>query len=66
MYDIYRLAKDENDNQIIKETFIKFKKNKDEVKKLEIKCFLSKKMMDSYLEFDVGAGELKVKTGQKC
>ena len=58
LYDIYLLAKDENDNQIIKETFSKFKKIKDEVKKLEIKCFLSHEndVLDAYLEFHAGAG----------
>ena len=58
LYDIYLLAKDENDNQIIKETFNKFKKIKDEVKKLEIKCFLSNEndVLDAYLEFHAGAG----------
>ena len=58
LYDIYLLAKDENDNQIIKETFNKFKKIKDEVKKLEIKCFLSNEndTLDAYLEFHAGAG----------
>ena len=58
MYDIYLLAKDENDNQIIKETINKFKVIKDEVKKLEIKCFLSNEndILDAYLEFHAGAG----------
>ena len=58
LYDIYLLAKDENDNQIIKEAFSKFKKIKDEVKKLEIKCFLSNEndVLDAYLEFHAGAG----------
>ena len=58
LYDIYLLAKDENDNQIIKEAFSKFKKIKDEVKKLEIKCFLSHEndVLDAYLEFHAGAG----------
>ena len=58
LYDIYLLAKDENDNQIIKETFNKFKKIKDKVKKLEIKCFLSNEndVLDAYLEFHAGAG----------
>ena len=58
MYDIYLLAKDENDNQIIKETINKFKIIKEEVKKLEIKCFLSNEndILDAYLEFHAGAG----------
>ena len=58
LYDIYLLAKDENDNQIIKETINKFKVIKEEVKKLEIKCFLSNEndILDAYLEFHAGAG----------
>ena len=58
MYDIYLLAKDENDNQILKETLNKFKTLKHEVKKLEIKCFLSNEndILDAYLEFHAGAG----------
>ena len=58
LYEIYLLAKDENDNQIIKETINKFKIIKEEVKKLEIKCFLSNEndILDAYLEFHAGAG----------
>ena len=58
LYDIFLLAKDENNNQIIEETLNKFKKLKDEVKKLEIKCFLSNDndTLNSYLEFHAGAG----------
>tara|TARA_B100002051_G_scaffold274037_1_gene314198 strand:- start:515 stop:1573 length:1059 start_codon:yes stop_codon:yes gene_type:complete len=58
LQDIYLLAKDENDNQIIKETLNKFKSLKNEVKKLEIKCFLSNEndTLDAYLEFHAGAG----------
>ncbi len=58
MHDFYLLAKDENDDQIIKETFNKFKILKNEVKKLEIKCFLSNEndTLDAYLEFHAGAG----------
>ena len=58
MYEIYLLAKEENDNQIIKETINKFKIIKEEVKKLEIKCFLSNEndILDAYLEFHAGAG----------
>ena len=58
MYDIFILARDENNNQIIEETLNKIKSLKDEVKKLEIKCFLSNEndTLDSYLEFHAGAG----------
>ena len=58
LYEIFLLAKDENDNQIIKETLKKFKNLKYEIKKLEIKCFLSNEndTLDSYIEFHAGAG----------
>ena len=58
MYDIFLLAKEENNNQIIEETLNKFKNLKEIVKKLEIKCFLSNEndVLDSYLEFHAGAG----------
>ena len=58
MYDIFLLAKEENNNQIIEETLHKFKKLKEVVKKVEIKCFLSNEndILDSYLEFHAGAG----------
>ena len=58
MYEIYLLAKDENDNQIIKDTINKFKILKEEVKKLEIKCFLSNEndTLNCYVEFHAGAG----------
>ncbi len=58
MYDIFILAKDENNNQILEETLIKFKSLKDDFKKLEIKCFLSNDndTLDCYLEFHAGAG----------
>tara|TARA_Y100000590_G_scaffold8304_1_gene10401 strand:+ start:15385 stop:16251 length:867 start_codon:yes stop_codon:yes gene_type:complete len=58
LYDIFILAKEENNNQIIEETLNKFKKLKDSVKKIEIKCFLSNEndVLNSYLEFHAGAG----------
>ena len=58
MYDIFLLADEENNHQIIGEILNKFKKLKDEVKKIEIKCFLSNEndILDSYLEFHAGAG----------
>jgi len=58
LYDFFLLAKDENNIQIIKETLNKFKSLKEEVKKLEIKCFLSNEndTLDGYLEFHAGAG----------
>ncbi len=58
MYDIFLLANEENNKQIIDETLNKFKNLKKVVKKLEIKCFLSNEndILDSYLEFHAGAG----------
>ena len=58
MYDIFLLANEENNKQIIDETLKKFKNLKKVVKKLEIKCFLSNEndILDSYLEFHAGAG----------
>ena len=58
MYDIFALARDENNNQILEETLKKFKSLKEEIKKLEIKCFLSNEndILDCYLEFHAGAG----------
>ncbi len=58
LYDIYLMAKDENDDQIIKETLNKYKNLKEDLKKLEVKCFLSNESdaLDAYLEFHAGAG----------
>ena len=52
------MAKDENNKQIIDEILLRFKKLRQEVKKIEIKCFLSNEndRFDSYLEFHAGAG----------
>ena len=58
LYEIFKLANNENDKQLIKEIFDKFIILKKEFKKLEIKCFLSNEndTLDSYLEFHAGAG----------
>ena len=58
LYDIFQLANEENDKQLIQETLKKFSKLKKEFKKLEIKCFLSNEndILDSYIEFHAGAG----------
>jgi len=58
LYDIFILAKDENNNQILEETLAKLKSLKDDLKKLEIKCFLSNEndILDCYIEFHAGAG----------
>ena len=61
LYDIFLLAKEENNNQIINEVLYKFKNLKIKIKKLEIKCFLSNEndTLDSYLEFHAGAGGIE-------
>ena len=43
---------------MIDESYSKLKKLKSDVKKLEVKCFLSNESdtLDSYLEFHAGAG----------
>ena len=48
----------ENDKHLIQETLNKFLNLKKDLKKLEIKCFLSNEndTLDSYLEFHAGAG----------
>ena len=58
LYDIFKLADEENDKLLIKETLDRFINLKKEFKKLEIKCFLSNEndTLDSYLEFHAGAG----------
>ena len=58
LYDIFRLADEEDDKQIVHETLEKFINLKKDFKKLEIKCFLSNEndSLDSYLEFHAGAG----------
>ncbi len=58
LYDIFKLASEENDKQLIQETLDKFLNLKKDLKKLEIKCFLSNEndTLDSYLEFHAGAG----------
>ena len=55
---MFKLANEENDKQLIQESLDKFSVLKREIKKLEIKCFLSNEndILDSYLEFHAGAG----------
>ena len=52
------MALEENNTEIIKETTTNIKLLFDEVKQLEIRCFLSNEndTLDSYLEFHAGAG----------
>ena len=58
LYEIFLLANEENNKEIIEETLTKFNKLKNEAKKIEIKCFLSNEndKMDSYIELHAGAG----------
>ena len=58
LFDIYNLAIDENNNEIIKETEINIKNIFIRIKQIEIRCFLSNDndTFDSYLEFHAGAG----------
>ena len=58
LFDIYELALDEENNEIINETEVNIKELFNKVKQLEIKCFLSNEhdTFDSYLEFHAGAG----------
>ena len=56
--DLFQLAEEENNQQIIDEVFIKIKELKNKVKKNEVKCFLSKEndKFDCFLEIHAGAG----------
>ena len=58
LFDIYDLALEENNSEIIKETTINIKSIFAKVKQIEIICFLSNEndTLDSYLEFHAGAG----------
>ncbi len=58
MVDLYQLANEEKNQQVIDEVFIKIKNLKSEVKKNEIKCFLSSEndRLDCFLEIHAGAG----------
>ena len=58
LYDIFKLANEEKDHRVIQDTLKRFIDLKNEIKKLEIKCFLSNEndTLDSYLEFHAGAG----------
>ena len=58
LYELFSLATEENNTQIIQETLSKLLTLKESVKKNEIKCFLSNKndSFDVYLEIHAGAG----------
>ena len=55
---MFQLATEESNQQIINEVFIKIKELKNNVKKNEIKCFLSNEndTLDCFLEIHAGAG----------
>ena len=56
--DLFQLANEENNQQIISEVLVRIKQLKKVVKKNEIKCFLSKEndRLDCFLEIHAGAG----------
>ena len=58
LYDIYDLALEENNNEILDESIKNIRKLYKRVKEIEIRCFLSNEndSFDSYLEFHAGAG----------
>ena len=58
LVDLFQLANEENNQQIVSEVFVKIKELKIEVKKNEIKCFLSNEndRLDCFLEIHAGAG----------
>ena len=58
LFDIYDLALEEDNNDVIQETINNVKKLFNRVKQIEIRCFLSNEndTFDSYLEFHAGAG----------
>ena len=58
MSDLFNLANEEKNQQVINEVLHKIKKLKFEVKKNEIKCFLSNEndILDCFLEIHAGAG----------
>ena len=58
LVDLFQLAIEENNQQIVNEMILKIKELKKEVKKNEIKCFLSSQndRLDCFLEIHAGAG----------
>ena len=58
MSDLFELATQENNQQVVNEVIEKIKELKKEVKKNEIKCFLSNEndSLDCFLEIHAGAG----------
>ena len=58
MVDLFELASEENNQQVINEVILKIKSLKNEVKKNEIKCFLSNENdnLNCFLEIHAGAG----------
>ena len=58
MSDLFELATQENNQQVVNEVIEKIKELKKEVKKNEIKCFLSNEAdpLNCYIEIHAGAG----------
>ena len=58
MVDLFQLANEENNQQVLNEVTIKIKDLKREVKENEVKCFLSNEndRLDCFLEIHAGAG----------
>ena len=58
LFELYKLALEENNKTVINDTLLNIKKLNKKIKKNEIKCFLSNDAdsMDSYLEIHAGAG----------
>ena len=56
--DLYQLAEEEKNNKIQNDILVSVEKLKNEVKKNEIKCFLSNESdtLDCYIEIHAGAG----------
>ena len=66
--DLFNLASEENNQSMLKDIIRNIENLKITTKKNEIKCFLSNESdtLDCYMEIHAGAGEPKVKIGQKC
>ena len=67
--DLYNLASQEKNDEIINDCHVKIQSIFQEIKKSEINCFLSGENddLDIYLEIHAGGWRhLKVKTGQTC
>ena len=56
--ELYKLTLEENNNDLVKELINNLKELKKDIKKTEIKCFLSNDAdsLDCYIEIHAGAG----------